>query len=401
MAEPLYCQYCLPTKRKSHWDLQVEYYMEKIRRTLLAPVDLAVDILMPNGDWLWEKILEFFGIFGLVKFVGDPPRTQIFNRSLIILDEAKKRGIEVEAIKIFGNFKNEYRFRLKNGSWRYFEANPLADEHRSLSDHKGGFKKLMEEHDVPVPEGHLFTRPRRASEFAKQIGFPVVVKPATGSLGYHSTYDIQNQNELKRAIEIAQIFRPDFIVERHIPGENFRATVIGRKHVFVCGKDRSNVMGDGRSTIEELIDQKNVDPRRGVHGQKNTTLHQIPKADETLWANLQKQHLNFDSVLATGQKVYFFEDFVPGSGIDFINLTDQVHPENLQLFLKAARALKTDLVGFDLIAEDLSRPYPEQTFAMLEANSLPYLDLHQFPSHGEPADIAKIVWDITLANERK
>ncbi len=365
----------------------------------MRPVDLIVGVVMPKGDWLWEKILIFFSFFGLIKFVGDPPREQIFNRSLIILDEAKKRGIEVEAIKIFGNFKNEYRYRLpglRAGAWRYFEANPLADEHRSLSDHKGSFKKLMRKAGVPVPEGQLFTRQRRAIGYAEILGFPLVVKPATGSLGYHSTYEIQNQNELKRAMEIAQIFRPDFIVERHILGENFRATVIGRQQVFVCGKDRANVVGDGRSTIGELIDEKNSDPRRGDYGPKNVTLHKIPKDHAMLRASLAEQNLDFDFVPLPGQKIYLFKDFVPGSGIDFVNITGRVHKENLELFLKAARVLETDLVGFDLIAEDMTRPYYAQTFAMLEANSLPYLDLHQFPSHGEPSDIAKIVWDVTM-----
>lgn len=382
-----YCQYCLPVKRRYHWDLKADYYMEIIRRSFLRPVDFVASIFDDDSDWLWGKILEFFALFGAVKFVADPPREQIFNRSLIVLDEAKKRGIEVEAIKIFGDYKNEYRYRFAGKPWRYFEANPLADEKRSLSDHKGRFKKLMLEHEVPVPEGQVFTSRKAGLRFADRLGYPVVVKPATGSLGYHSTYQIRDREALDKGITIAQIFRPDFVIEKHIPGENFRATVIGRKHVFVCGKDRSNVVGDGRRTISELIDEKNADPRRGEYGPKNITLHRIPKA------NLK---MDLDQIPAFGQKVYFFDDFVPGSGIDFIELTERVHPENQELFLKAAKALNTDLVGFDLIAENMTRPYYEQTLAILEANSLPYLDLHQFPSKGTPSDVAKTVWDVVM-----
>ncbi len=197
---------------------------------------------------------------------------------------------------------------------------------------------------------------------------------------------------------MAKVFRPDFIVEKYISGENFRATVIGRKHVFVCGKDRSNVVGDGQSSIEQLIDAKNSDPDRGEHSQKNFTLHKIPKADPNLLANLHKLGLTMASVPEFGEKVYFFDDFIPGTGIDFINVTDAVHPDNRELFLKAARALNTDLVGFDLIAGDIAKPYHTQTFAMLEGNTIPYLDMHQFPSHGVPSDVAKIVWDVVLEN---
>src|SRR3989344_3526350 len=236
-----YCPYCLPTKRRSHWDLQTEYYMEKIRRSFMRPVEIFAAALESEMDWVWEKFLQFFAVFGLVRFVADPPREQIFNRSLIILDEARRRGIEIEAIKIGGNFKNEFRYRLEGKPWRYFEANPLADEKRGVTDHKYQFKKLMQSQGIPVPEGEMFVSARLAVEYARELGFPVVVKPATGSLGYHSTYQLQTEAELGRAINLAQIFRLDFILKKDIFGENFRTPVVGRKHVFVCGKDRSNV----------------------------------------------------------------------------------------------------------------------------------------------------------------
>ena len=362
------------------------------------PVDFLARLFMPKGDWLWGKLLRFWSFLGMVEFASDPPEEQILNRSLIILKEAKRRGIEIEAIRIWGMYKNEYRYRLKGRPWKYFEANPLADETRGITDHKFYFKKLMGRIGIPVPEGGIFTDFYEAVRFGNNLGYPLVVKPATGSLGYHSVYNIQNEESLRSAIPVAKIFRPDFIVEKHIPGDNFRATVIGRKHVFVCGKDRANVVGDGRSTIDQLIDLKNSDPLRGEHGQKNFTLYKIPKTDPALLAHLQKQSLRFDFIPQTGQKIYFFDDFIPGSGIDFINVTDQVHEDNLALFKRAAEALNTNLVGFDLIAEDLARPYSTQIFAVLEGNTIPYLDMHQFPSHGAPSDVAKIVWDITLEN---
>lgn len=364
----------------------------------MRPVENLSELVMKDSDWLWEKILEFLAFFGAVRFVADPPREQIFNRSLIILDEAKKRGIVVEAIKILGKFKNEYRYKLPNGKWRYFEANPLADERRGLMDHKYKFKKLMFEHGVPVPEGRMFVSQRLASEYARSLGFPVVVKPATGSLGYHSTYLIQNEEGLKKAIRIAQTFRPDFLVEKHIFGEQYRATVIGKKHVFVFSKDLPNVIGNGQSSIEKLIDDKNQDPRRGTYGQKNATLYQIPKTDPMLLEFLQNQGLSLASVPVAGQKIYFYKDLWPGTGIDFINETANTHADNRELFLKAAKLLDTNLVGFDLICADIRRPHQTQAFGVLEANSLPYIDNHQFPSHGPPDDIAKIVWDVVMEN---
>lgn len=73
-----------------------------------------------------------------------------------------------------------------------------------------------------------------------------------------------------------------------------------------------------------------------------------------------------------------------------------MHEANRELFLRAAKALGTDLVGFDLIAEDISKSYHEQNLVFLEANTLPYIDLHQFPSHGKPEQISKVIWDVAL-----
>ena len=380
-----YCQYCLPSQRRRHWDLHVDYYLDKFRFVFFPAKS--------NPDWLWGKILLVLSWFGLVKFEKNPPEAEILNRSLIIFKEARTRGIDIEAIRILGRLKNEYRYRVPSANrrsrWQYFEGVPFADQSDNrLVDSKARFKRLMRDNHVPVAEGRMFTSPRLASFYGKSLGFPLVVKPVTGSLGYHSVYNINSAAELETAIMIARQFRPDFMVERHVSGDNFRATVVGKKHIFVCGKDRANVVGDGVSTVEKLIDEKNKHPWRGVHGQKNTTLHQIQKSHPQF-----KADLNY--VPQPGQKVYFFDDFIPGSGIDFINL-DDVHADNKALFVKAAKLLDADLVGFDIIARDLTKPYREQNLVFLEANTLPYVDMHQFPSHGKPVNIAKIIWDTVL-----
>ena len=382
----IYCQYCLPTKRKYHWNLHVDYYTERIRDFLMLPAS--------DSNWLWSGILNFFRLLGGVEFVKNPDETQIYNRSLVVFQEAQKRGIDIEAIKIFGGYKNEFRFKHK-GRYYYFEANPLADIwHNWVIDHKAKFKALMQKHGIPVPEGRMFANKRKAMAYAQELGFPVVIKPATGSLGYHSVYLIQDSESLEKAIDIAQKFRPDFILEKHIHGTNYRATVIGPQ-VFVFRKELPNVIGDGVSSIEKLIDAKNQHPFRADYGPKNTTLYRIPKND-MLKANLAKQNLNLNTTLDAGKKIYFFDDFLPGTGADIINATADTHPANRELFLKAARVLETELIGFDLICDDIQKPYSEQTFAMLEGNTLPYIDMHAYPSHGDPDPVAAAVWDTVM-----
>src|SRR3989344_6891053 len=162
-----YCQHCLPAKRVSQWDLRADYYLGKIQRVLFP--------FRGNFDFLWGKILEIFGFFGLIEFVKDPRDADILNRSLIVFAEAKKRGIDIEIMKILGNYKNEFRFR-HNGRWHYFEGVPFADmaDHR-LVDDKNRFKKLMMKNGIPVPTGAMFTSRSKAFNYAKTLGFPLVV----------------------------------------------------------------------------------------------------------------------------------------------------------------------------------------------------------------------------------
>jgi len=95
--------------------------------------------------------------------------------------------------------------------------------------------------------------------------------------------------------------------------------------------------------------------------------------------------------------LYSNKKYVPDRGNDIINCTAITHPDNRELFLRVAKILDTELVGMDFICQDISRPYTDQQTAILETNSLPFIDMHEFPSHGEGDPVSKVVWDITLA----
>ena len=148
--------------------------------------------------------------------------------------------------------------------------------------------------------------------------------------------------------------------------------------------------------IKELIELKNQDEKRGGQQQKNTTLHEIP-IDQFLIEQLKNQGLNLDSIMPQGQKVYLHDKFVLSHGCDIINCADIVHPDNQQLFIKAAKIFGADLIGFDFICPDISQSHLDQATAIIEANSLPYLDMHQFPSHGAAEPVAELVWDYVLS----
>ena len=163
----------------------------------------------------------------------------------------------------------------------------------------------------------------------------------------------------------------------------------------MCQKDRANIVGNGYSTIKELIDTKNAQINRGNTDQMNSTLHKIP-INDALIVNLKNQGLNLKTILPKNNKIYLQDKYVLSHGCDIINCNELVHVKNKELFIKVANILQSDLAGIDFICPDISKPHDEQETAILEVNSLPYIDMHQYPSHGDPEPVAEVVWDIVL-----
>ena len=288
-------------------------------------------------------------------------------------------------------------FKLVYNKKKYcYESIPLniLTKSRFEIDDKNKIKKILEENNMPTASGQLFTNIDKALKFGNTIGFPLVIKPFDASLSNHVTCPITSQSELLKAIKIAKQYTPAFIVEKYITGGLFRASVIGKSHVFVCQKDKANVVGNGHSTIEELIDRKNTDVNRGDTCQMNSTLHKIP-INDVLKDSLNAQGMDLKTILTKNNKVYLQDKFVLSHGCDVINCHN-VHAKNKELFLEVANILNSNLIGIDFICPDISKSYEEQETAILETNSLPYIDMHQYPSHGKPEPVAEIVWDMVL-----
>jgi len=391
------CPSCWPTKRKNHGFLYLDHYLRKFSGGL----DWIIDGLTGFGkskryDW-WPDLLVALSRIKIIRFHPEVDETQLFNRTLIFIKEAKRRGIRIEGISLLGRYSNEFRF-AHAGRWHHFEGIPLLvlGSCGALDD-KNLVKQTLKKNGVPIAEGRAFSDPRKAFAFGQALGFPLVTKPNAGSLSHHVTCNIRTEDDLRRGIAIAKQYQPVFIVERYVPGSLFRASVIGQTHVFVCQKDPANVVGDWTSTIEELINRKNADPKRGETHQKNTTLHRIP-VDDMLTERLAHQNLSLASVLPNGQKVYLQEKFILSQGCDIVALTNETHPDNMELFKSIAALFDTHLVGIDFICQDIRQSWKNQPCAVLETNSLPYVDMHQEPSHGEPDPVAEIVWDVVLKN---
>ncbi|OGK19174.1 hypothetical protein A3G67_00220 [Candidatus Roizmanbacteria bacterium RIFCSPLOWO2_12_FULL_40_12] len=383
-----YCKYCWPSKTKSHLNNHIEYYHDKL---------LGKFLKRKKQSNFWGKFLEILAKINIVKFVSNPDDSNLYNRSLIFFKEAKKRGLNVSAIQAFGKYDNTFKYIL-NDQAIYYDGIPLnriGDPIIDL-DNKIEIKKILQKNNLPVSTGGYFTKLDEAIQFSHLLTYPLIVKPNNGSLSHHVIGPIKNEQELRKAIEIVQLYRPDFIIEEYIVGRLYRATVIGKKHVFICEKDPANIIGNGQSTIAQLISKKNS--KRGKKDQFDSTLHEIP-IDNVLKSKLQFLQLNLKSILPKSKKIYLHEKFVLNAGCDIISRTTSTHQENKKLFLKVAQVLDVDIVGIDFICADIERPWNKQKSAIIETNSLPYVDMHQYPSQGVPDPVAKVVWDHILASK--
>ena len=320
------------------------------------------------------------------------------NRTLVVAREAAERGISVKSLKFLGKEStNFFSIKIKNKKI-LFEVLPTEDIAKISKidfDDKDKFKQILKSDNLPHAEGECFHNAKKALLYAKKIGFPLAVKPKLSSLSKHITCNIQNEADLKKAIHIAQIINPEFIVEKFIKGDVHRVTLVGHKVAAGCMREAPNVVGDGIHTIAELIKIKNEHPWRGEAHQKKFTLHKI-SADENTKSYLAKQGQAIESVLPAGTKVYLHNKIILKGGADIHDKTEEVHPDNIALFQKISRLCDTPLVGLDFICQDISRPHHQQKCAVLEANSLPYIDMHHYPLTGKPRNVAGLVMDYVL-----
>jgi len=249
-------------------------------------------------------------------------------------------------------------------------------------------KKLLSAAGVPVPGGRSVVDAEDAWAAAQDIGLPVVVKPNDGNQGKGVTVNITSKEQLLKAFTVAKEFRDDILVERFMPGNDFRLLVVGDKLVAAARRDPPKVVGDGVHTIAELVAQVNADPRRGSgHA---TSLTKI-RFDEIAKATLATQGFNAESVPAKGQRVNLRNNANLSTGGSATDVTDDVHPEVAARAIAAAHMVGLDICGVDVVCDTILRPLEEQGGGIVEVNAAPGLRMHLSPSFGKGRAVGEAI----------
>ncbi len=263
-----------------------------------------------------------------------------------------------------------------------------------ISRDKDLTKQLLQNCGVPVPEGRIVESPEDAWEAAEDIGLPVVVKPSDGNHGRGVSTELMTRVDVEAAFKLADEEGSEVIVERFIRGNEHRLLVVGGKLAAAARGESVSVIGDGVSTIRQLIDlQVNTDPRRGEAEEFPLEPLLIDKTPSVVF-EINRQGHTPDSILSKNVSI-----IVQRNGNVAIDVTDLVHPEVTAVAVLAARIVGLDIAGIDMVAEDISRPLAEQGAAIVEVNAGPGLLMHLKPAQGEARPVGKAIVESLFSSE--
>jgi len=258
----------------------------------------------------------------------------------------------------------------------------------SIASDKDLTKSLLQAAGVPVPAGRIVISPQDAWDAAEEIGVPVVVKPSDGNHGRGVTTELTQREEIEAAFTLAAGEGSEVLVERFVRGNEHRILVVAGKVVAAARGEIATVVGDGVSTVRQLIDsQLNTDPRRGTTEDHPLNLV-FQDGDTAVRLELERQGYSPDSIPEKDKDV-----LIQRNGNVAFDVTDLVHPQVAAVVSLAARIIGLDIAGVDLVVEDISRPLHEQGGAIVEVNAGPGLLMHLKPASGEPRPIGKAIVD--------
>ncbi|MGE3847251.1 MAG: cyanophycin synthetase [Gammaproteobacteria bacterium] len=250
---------------------------------------------------------------------------------------------------------------------------------QSIAQDKQLTKQLLKAAGVPVPDGREVHSVEEAWAAACALGLPVVVKPRDGNHGRGVTVNIETKPHLEAAYRAALEAGTVVLVERYMPGHDYRFLVVGDKLIAAARRDPPFVIGDGVHTVRALVEEVNRDPRRGEGHATSLTKIRLDDIAQTL---LGLQGLTPDAVPPKGLRVVLRNNANLSTGGTATDVTDEVHPDLAARVVAAAQMVGLDICGVDVVCQSVLRPLEEQSGGIVEVNAAPGLRMHLTPSYG-------------------
>lgn len=322
--------------------------------------------------------------------------------SVLLADEAMKRGIKVEHV-------NPYRYDEAFLKLEYKGHKEILIGQRSsktsleaywILENKDLTRNFLQKSGINVAEGRVFKKEdaKDIPGYCEKIGYPVVAKKIAGSHGDLVFAGINNDEDLSEALSAIFQINNLVLIEKKFAGKEFRILATKEKVIGVINREPANVTGDGRHNIGELIETKNRDSKRG--DEHDSFLTKI-KIDETVIKKLSEQKLTLDSVPSGGVKVYLRNNSNLSTGGDSVDYTDIIHPEYKKVAIQAICAIPgLAYAGIDLMSRDITVKPLLGDYIIIEMNSSPGLRSHHMPYLGKPINAAGEIMDVLFPETR-
>ena len=350
----------------------------------LMPPEVQVQLEFKlDSDFNFTEELSDFIRFAQRKAFG--PSTQS------LITAAEKRNIpwlrlnEYSLVQ-FGHGKYQQRIQATITS----ETKHIAVE---ISCDKEDTHNLLNDLGLPVPQQSMVYSERQAIKAAKRIGYPVVLKPLDANHGRGVSIDLMTEDQVTTAFAFAREHGTSrgVLVESFLTGLDHRMLVVNGELVAVAKRVPGHVIGDGKSTLVELIDIVNQDPRRGVGHEKVLTQLEL---DTQALRLIEEANYTQDTILPEGELFYLRATANLSTGGIAIDMTDVVHPDNKIMAERAVQAVGLDVAGVDFLTADITQSYKDISGGIVEINAAPGFRMHVAPSEGKPRDVAGKVIDM-------
>jgi len=386
----------------SDWSTVISAEDEHLVHILFASSDPTFGILAGHTAFRW--VTSFLShseghplplpppAEALSRYGAETMRYNLGANGRLIISEAMRRNIpfrrarrgSMTALLGYGHHQKRLHETLLDS-----QSKIAAD----TSQNKRAANELLAVAGLPVPRQVLASNWDAAEHAARQIGFPLVVKPVASSQGNAVHVNIRDTATLRSSyLDAAR--HGDVIVEKHVEGRDFRILVLGGQMLAAAHRTPAFVVGDGKRTVRELIAEENRNPRR-IDGYLPHFLSRI-KIDQDLLDHLSYQNLALDQVAPSGLAVRLRSAANISNGGVARDVTTLVHPDNRDMALRAARVLGLDMAGVDFLSPDISKSHREIGGAICEVNAIPGLRAHL--SAGNSPDVVGAIVDHLFPN---
>ena len=312
-----------------------------------------------------------------------------------IVKEAKRRGIP--ALRLNDDSFVQLGYGARQRRIQATMTDRTSAIGVEIADEKYRTKELLGEAGIPTPSGLLVDSLEEAVQAAESIGYPVAVKPEIGNHGRGITSRVTDATVIESAYAAARSVCRSVIVEQSLTGVDFRVLVVDGSFVAAALREPAHVVGDGTSSIRQLIARVNEDPRRGVGHERTLTRITVDDMSDRL---LALHGITLDDVLPIGKRIHLKSTANLSTGGAACDITDEVHQDVRLMCERVARLVGMDCVGIDIVAPGLDQPLNPESAGILEVNAAPGFRMHLHPAEGKPRDVARTFVEMLFPSDQ-